>query len=85
MKQHNFYFLTLLFFSLISGCSNKTYKENLTTEKSKTPETWEDGWFDELTLHLQVQQDLMKGKKLFEYHIISKRQTSISKICNIVF
>ena len=38
MKQHNFYFLTLLFFSLISGCSNKTYKENLTTQKSKTAE-----------------------------------------------
>jgi hypothetical protein len=37
----------------------------------KTPDTWHDGWLDEMTLHIQVQADLMAGKTKFEYDIIS--------------
>lgn len=38
----------------------------------KQPETtWQLGTMDELTLHLQVQQDLIAGKEKFSYNIIS--------------
>lgn len=40
-------------------------------KSDKTPDTWEDGWLDEMTLHIQVQADLMAGKTKFEYDIIS--------------
>jgi hypothetical protein len=37
----------------------------------KSPETWEDGWLDEMSLHLQIQTDLIAGKKTFEYTVIT--------------
>ena len=40
-------------------------------KKSPAPDTWQAGWLDEMSLHLQVQVDLMAGKKEFEYNIIT--------------
>ena len=41
------------------------------SKKSPAPDTWQDGWLDEMSLHMQVQVDLMAGKKSFEYNIIT--------------
>ena len=41
-------------------------------KKSDLPESWQDNWRDEMTLHLQIQQDLIDGKSKFEYQMLSK-------------
>lgn len=41
-------------------------------KKSKLPETWSNDWRDEMTLHLQIQQDLIDGKSEFTYQMLSK-------------
>jgi len=40
-------------------------------ESEKSPVTWEDGWLDEMSLHMQIQIDLIAGKKRFEYSVIT--------------
>lgn len=50
---------------------DKTLTVGPNKKKTKLPDTWEDGWLDEMTLHLKVQQDLIDGKDKFEYTIVS--------------
>lgn len=50
---------------------DKTLTVGPNRKKTKLPDNWEDGWLDEMTLHLRVQQDLIQGKDKFEYTIIS--------------
>ena len=40
-------------------------------KKKPAPAQWQEGWLDEMSLHMQVQLDLIAGKKQFEYEIIS--------------
>ncbi len=40
-------------------------------KKSKLPEDWQDGWRDEMTFHMQVQQDLIDGKTEFDYQVVN--------------
>lgn len=40
-------------------------------KKSPAPDTWEDGWLDEMSLHMQIQADLIEGETKFEYTIVS--------------
>lgn len=42
------------------------------SKKGNRPTEWQDGWLDEMTLHLQLQQELIEGKKNFEFNMISK-------------
>ncbi|MDU0114354.1 DUF3108 domain-containing protein [Psychrosphaera aquimarina] len=44
---------------------------NPKAKKSPAPDTWEDGWLDEMSLHMQIQADLAVGKTKFEYTIVS--------------
>lgn len=39
----------------------------------KPIEKWEDGWLDEISLHVQIQADLIAGKTAFEYSLISNK------------
>ena len=41
------------------------------SKKSPAPDNWQAGWLDEMSLHMQVQIDLIAGKKRFEYSIIT--------------
>lgn len=36
------------------------------------PTQWQEGWLDEMTLHLQLQQDLIDGNTKFDFNMISK-------------
>jgi len=40
-------------------------------KKKPAPDTWQKGWHDEMSLHMQVQVDLMAGKETFEYDMVS--------------
>lgn len=40
-------------------------------KSKKSPEAWEDGWLDEMSLHMQIQADLIAGKKTFEYTVVT--------------
>ncbi|MBU2881639.1 DUF3108 domain-containing protein [Psychrosphaera sp. B3R10] len=44
-------------------------------EAKESPDKWEDGWLDEMSLHVQIQADLIAGKTAFEYSLISNRGT----------
>ncbi|WP_299270139.1 DUF3108 domain-containing protein [uncultured Psychrosphaera sp.] len=37
----------------------------------QSPDKWEDGWLDEMSLHMQIQADLIDGKTKFEYSVIT--------------
>lgn len=37
----------------------------------KSPDKWEEGWLDEMSLHMQIQADLIDGKTKFEYSVIT--------------
>lgn len=54
-----------------------TFKQDksliIVPEEKENPTNWEDGWLDEMTLHIQVQADLMAGKTEFEYTMVSNR------------
>lgn len=36
----------------------------------ESPDKWQDGWLDEMSLHMQIQADLIDGKTRFEYTVI---------------
>ncbi len=40
-------------------------------KKSPAPDQWEDGWLDEMSLHIKIQADLIAGKTTFEYTVIT--------------
>ncbi len=40
-------------------------------KRDPAPNKWQDGWQDEMSLHAQIQFDLMAGKKLFNYTIVA--------------
>lgn len=41
-------------------------------KKSTLATTWQPKWRDEMTFHMQVQQDLIDGKTEFEYQVVNK-------------
>lgn len=51
---------------------NKSLVISPKSKKGNRPTEWQEGWLDEMTLHLQLQQDLIKGKKDFEFNMVSK-------------
>lgn len=44
---------------------------NPKARKDAAPETWQLGWQDEMSLHAQIQLDLINGKKLFDYTVVT--------------
>ena len=56
----------------ISFAENQKLYVSPRPKKAKLPETWQDNWRDEMTFHMQVQQDLMDGKTSFEYEVVNK-------------
>lgn len=56
---------------LVDFRPNNELYVNPKASSDPAPATWKKGWLDELTLHLQVQADLMQGKTFFEYELIS--------------
>lgn len=57
----------------ISFAENKKLYVSPRPKKSDLPDTWQDQWRDEMTFHMQVQQDLIDGKTSFQYEVINTR------------
>ena len=55
----------------ISFADNKKLYVSPRPKKSKLPEQWQDNWRDEMTFHMQVQQDLIDGKTQFDYQVVT--------------
>ncbi len=51
--------------------SDKSLVVSPKAKKNASPEQWFPGLLDEMTLHIQVQLDLIAGKKRFEYEVLS--------------
>lgn len=58
--------------SLVVNFHDDTSLSMTPTPKKNTLTNWQSGWLDEMTLHVQLQQELIAGKTQFEYNIISK-------------
>lgn len=56
----------------ISFAENKKLYISPRPKKSELPDTWQDDWRDEMTFHMQVQQDLIDGKTEFNYEVVNK-------------
>lgn len=56
----------------ISFAENKKLYVSPRPKKSQLPDTWKDEWRDEMTFHMQVQQDLIDGKTEFNYEVVTK-------------
>jgi hypothetical protein len=60
---------------------NPDHTLTIKPKPKKSPDIWDDGLLDEMSLHVQIQADLIAGKKTFDYNVL----TNSGKLKNYQF